>query len=350
MNWDFELGTTWPIFLCALVTVCCFIYLWELTRSYTKGRRSYGILIADLDGIEEGFANKSDSSAETEAKTTGLDQRIDDACYDAFYAKVYDQLVQPIARAPMETKVALEWMASEEGGKRSPENLRVADIGCGTGLHAELFAQESVRSVVGFDKSPAMFAEAKARHEKMKTSDSKHVIKNTNTDVTFLVGDATVATMASAAQFDLITMYYFTVYMIPERTQMLRNIFLWLDTGGMFMVHIVNKHKLDPILEAASPWVGFSAQKYADERITKSQVFFDKFDYEGSFDLHGSRATYEEVFKFKNGKIRRHEQRLWMPDISAIVSEIENIGFRLKHHVDLTPIGYEYQYLFIFAK
>ena len=316
---DMDLGTSWPLLLSAVIIICCFIYIWELTRSYYLQRSRFG----DKGGIES-FTGSSGS---------GVDQRIDDMCYDEFYAKVYDQLVQPIARAPMETKVILDWL---ENDGRAPSTIRVADLGCGTGLHVELFSRQGVHSIKGFDKSPAMIAEAKRRF--------------TDHANDFIVGDVTVPTMAAAGQFDLITMYYFTLYLIPERTQMLKNIYLWLDLGGVFAVHIVNKHKLDPVLESASPFVGFSVQRYADERITKSEVVFDEFQYQGNFDLHGSRATYEEIFKFTDGTSRRHEHRLWIPDINVIVTEIEAIGFKLKHHVDLTAIGYEYMYIFFFSK
>jgi len=291
------------------------IYVWELGKSYSR-RESL-----NLEGIE-GFASGGKN---------GVDQRLDERCYDKFYAKVYDPLVQPLARAPLETKVPLEWF-QEKG--RMPEDIRVADIGCGTGNHVELFARLGVRSVVGFDRSSDMIEEAKRRYPERE----------------YIVGDATVATMATADQFDLVTMYYFTVYLVPERTQMLKNIFLWLAPGGLFVCHIVNKLKFDPILEAASPFVGFSVQKYADERVTKSAVTFDEFEYTGDFQLHGSRAMYEETFRFKDGSVRRHEQRVWMPNIDAIVAEIAGVGFKYAHHVDLTPIGYEYNYLFFFEK
>jgi SAM-dependent methyltransferase len=317
MGFDIDLGASWSLLIAMLITICCGIYLWELSKSY--GRRP----TLDLEGVDfvEGFASGS----------KGVDQRLDDRCYDAFYAKVYDPLVQPIARAPLETKVPLEWF--QEKGRPASE-IRVADIGCGTGLQVEMFARQGVRSVVGYDKSEAMIAEGRRRFP----------------DREFVVGDATVATMAAADQFDLITMFYFTIYMVPDRTQMLKNIFLWLAPGGVFVCHIVNKLKFDPILESASPFVGFSVQKYADERVTKSSVTFDEFEYMGDFQLHGSRAMYEETFKFKDGSIRRHEQRVWMPNIDSLVKEITDVGFKIAHHVDLTAIGYEYNYLFFFEK
>jgi SAM-dependent methyltransferase len=266
--------------------------------------------------LEEGFANPSTLS--------------NDTCYDEFYAKVYDPMVQPTARAAIEVKTPIEQL--EKMGKPR-KDIRVADIGCGTGVHVEFFANEGIHSVVGYDKSPAMIAECKRRFER-----------------DFKVGDVTDSNMAAADQFDLITMYYFTLYLIEERNKALRNIYLWLAPGGVFCVHIVNKLKFDPILEAASPFVGFSVQKYSDKRVTKSNITFEEFDYTGDFQLNGSRAIYEEIFKFKNGNVRRHEQQVWMPNIEPMVEEIESVGFKLLDHIDMTPIGYEYQYLFMFAK
>jgi SAM-dependent methyltransferase len=311
---DTEIGRMVPLVITGVILVLCAFYLLELTRSYKKRQQT------NLEGIEP-FANPG----------AALENRVDVDCYDQFYAKVYDQLVQPAARAAMEVQVPIEWL--EKQG-RVKGDLRVADIGCGTGLHVELFARTGVRSVVGYDRSPDMIAEAKRKYPEQE----------------FRIGDATVATMAAADQFDLVSLYYFTVYLVPERTAMLKNIFLWLAPGGTLVCHIVNKLKFDPVLEAASPFVGFSVQKYADDRITKSEVAFDEFDYVGDFQLHGSRGVYDEVFAFKDGRKRHHEQRVWMPNIDVMVGEIEAIGFKYRHHVDLTAIGYEYNYLFIFQK
>ena len=323
MDIDMELGTLWPLVVTVLVSILCILFLWARAVAYRKKRS----LRAELAGIE-GFANPNPSPG---SGSTGVDQRMDDSCYDAFYARVYDHLVQPIARAPLETQVSLEVLTKT--GKPVGD-IRVADIGSGTGLHVELFAKQGVRSVIGYDKSTEMITESKRRFPERD----------------FIVGDATVATMATADQFDLVTLNYFTVYMVPDRTQMLKNIFLWLAPGGALVCHIVNKLKFDPVLESASPFVGFSVQKYADNRVTKSQVFFEEFEYEGDFQLHGSRGSYVEEFQFKDGRSRRHEQRVWMPNIDVLVAEIGAVGFKYETHVDLTPIGYEYQYLFVFRK
>jgi SAM-dependent methyltransferase len=318
-----ELGDVWPLTLALLVVVICVFYVWEVIRSYQRRSR----LEIDLTGIEA-FTNPTGVGASGEAVMETFE---DYRCYDKFYAKVYDTLVQPEARAGMEVKLPLEWFR-EKG--REVGTLRVADVGCGTGLQVELFAREGVRSVLGLDKSPEMIAEARRRYPERE----------------FVVADAAVATALTADSVDLATMYYFTVYTDPSRAEILRNLYLWLAPGGLFVCHIVNKLKFDPVLESASPFMGFSIQKYADERLTKSDVTFEEFEYTGDFQLHGSRGVYEEVFRFKDGRVRRHEQRVWMPNIDVLVKEITDVGFKLDHHADLTAIGYEYQYLFFFTK
>lgn len=306
---------TWPLVLAIVICVMCVAYLWGLVGRYGRRRMAGG-----LEGVEA-FTDGAGA----------IEQRLDDRCYDAFYSKVYDSLVQPAARAGMEIRLPIEWL--EKQG-RAVGDIRVADVGCGTGLQVELFAQAGVGSVVGYDRSEAMVAEARRRWPERE----------------FVLGDATVATMMAAESVDLLTLFYFTIYMVPDRTAMLKNFFLWLAPGGLFVCHVVNKLKFDPVLESASPFVGFSIQKYADERITQSNVTFDEFDYLGDFQLHGSRGVYEETFRFRDGRVRRHEQRVWMPNIEPLVKEITDVGFKLVHHVDLTPIGYEYQYLFFFSR
>jgi hypothetical protein len=130
----------------------------------------------------------------------------------------------------------------------------------------------------------------------------------------------------------------------------LKNIFSWLQPGGCLVLHLVNREKFDPILESASPFVAFSVQKYAKERITRSKVAFDKFEYEANFELEGPRAEFVETFRFHDGKQRKQIHKLNMPTMAEIVSEVESCGFKYKEYIDLTGIGYEYQYLFCFVR
>ena len=65
---------------------------------------------------------------------------------------------------------------------------------------------------------------------------------------------------------------YFVIYYMRDIEAFFRNMFVWVRPGGMMAIEVVNKYKFDPMLESASPFVAFSMQKYAKERIRKSEV------------------------------------------------------------------------------
>ena len=254
-----------------------------------------------------------------------------DTLYDRFYAKIYDQLVQGDVRCRAEMIFTLGWIK-----KYWPENrtIELLDIGCGTGAHVAEFMKEKIGSAEGIDRSAAMIERARKLYPQMN----------------YKIGDVEVPTTYAAGQFSLITMYYFTIYYIHHKEQILRNIFNWLKPGGGFVVHIVNREKFDPILESASPFIAFSVQKYSKERVTKSSVTFDKFKYTAEFNIEDKHAEFNETFKFKDGHVRKNQHKLLMPTMEEVVREIEEAGFTYKEFIDLTPIGYEYQYLFCFVR
>jgi SAM-dependent methyltransferase len=279
----------------------------------------------ELDDIES-FANPDDSP-EADVIILG-----NETLYDTFYSKIYDTIVDGAVRQKQEVGLTLVWA---KGYRPEIDTIEVLDIGCGTGGDVEEFRKEGVGKVVGMDASDAMIEVARKKHPK-----NDYRIKEAENIGSFAAGE-----------FNLITMYYFTYYYLRDRDQVFRNIFGWLQPGGCFVIHLVNREKFDPILEAASPFVAFSVQKYAKERITRSKVTFDKFEYEADFNLDDNRAEFREEFRFKDSKkLRRQIHHLRMPKMDEIVAEIEACGFTYKQFIDLTPIGYEYQYLFTFVR
>jgi len=278
----------------------------------------------DDDDTREGFSGSQEDAA-------SIQEFDNSTLYDKFYSKIYDQIVQGDIRVKSEVIFTLSWFK-----KYHPENnkMEILDIGCGTGHHVDEFKKEKVRRVVGVDISEAMIARAKKLYPGNE----------------FKVDDVEQPRIFAAGEFNLITMYYFTIYYLPHKEQILKNLFTWLQPGGALVVHFVNRDKFDPILESASPFTAFSVQKYSKERVTKSKVVFDKFEYSAEFSNNGSNSEFLEVFKFKDGKIRRNKHTLYMPVMEKLTKEIEAAGFTYKEFVDLTPIGYEYQYLFCFLR
>jgi SAM-dependent methyltransferase len=278
----------------------------------------------------EGFSS-DDSSGDSTIDAITTEDLTNDTLYDKFYSKIYDKIVAGDVRCKTETIFTLNWI--KKYWKES-KTLEILDVGCGTGTHVAEFTKDGVAKVVGVDSSLAMVERARILHP-------NHDYKHDNVEKPRLF---------SAGEFNLVTMYYFTIYYIHHKDQILKNIFHWLKPGGGFVVHIVNRDKFDPILESASPFTAFSLQKYSKERVMKSKVAFDKFDYEAEFTINEADAEFHETFKFKDGRKRKHVHSLHMPKIDKLVQEIESAGFTFKEFIDLTPIGYEYQYLFCFLR
>jgi ubiquinone/menaquinone biosynthesis C-methylase UbiE len=314
----------WDIIQVALIIIVGWFVAHYVYRRYT----SPAILSLEVDEAErEGFANPDDEGG------TGKDVVVlsNNHLFDAFYAKVYDKVVDGQVREQTEVAMTLGWAKTF---RPEASMLQVLDVGSGTGGIVDKMRKEGVAKVVGMDSSDAMVAHSRKTYPK---SD-------------YRVGDVEQIGLFAAGEFNLVTMFYFTIYYLRDRSAAFKNLYQWLQPGGCLVIHGVNREKFDPILEAASPFVAFSVQKYSKERVTKSQVIFDKFTYSADFEHEGGNAEFREEFKFKDGKVRRQVHTMRMPTMEELVAEAEQSGFIFKQFLDLTGIGYEYQYLFCFVR
>ncbi len=317
MSWALD---TLQIFLVVILAILVTNYLFLRWTLHHKRVSTLG------DADMEGFANPEKDGADANTVVIGTELLFDD-----FYAKIYDQIVAGAERQEAEVALTMGWVKTQQ-----PEvsHIQVLDVGCGTGGQVAAFKKLGVGKVVGIDKSEAMIARGRSLHK----------------DLDLRVGDVDSIAVAAAGEYTLATMFYFTYYYLQDRINAIRNIYQWLQPGGCLVIHLVNREKFDPILESASPFLAFSVQKYSKERVTHSKVSFDKFDYEANFDLDGSRATFMETFSFADGRKRRQVHTLKMPTMAQIVGEVESVGFKYKQYIDMTSIGYEYQYLFCFIR
>jgi hypothetical protein len=96
-----------------------------------------------------------------------------------------------------------------------------------------------------------------------------------------------------------------------------------------------------------------SPQRYAKERITSTKVKFTDFSYSADFKFdNGNNKAYftEKIKNDGDGKVRKNEHILYMPDVQEIVDEAQASGFIVEGKIDLLQCQYEYQYLYIFVK
>lgn len=279
--------------------------------------------------IAPGMAPQREGFTDSQKGETFL---TNDTLYDKFYASVYDQLTQQQTRTAAKVALVLqEW----EKKAWKPSQMEVLDAGCGTGVASAAFANMKVKNVLAFDKSEAMIDKAKFGNQK-------------NPTVSYRVADLNNPSALSGGEVTHAVCFYFTLYYLPDKDAFFRNMFLWVKPGGELVVEVVNKYKFDPLLESASPLIGFSLQKYAKKRMTESKVVFDKFEYTGRFDLYDPQAEFTETFRFKDGQIRRQKHKLTMPTMEEVVKMGQAAGWTYVKYVDLLVTGFEYSYLLFF--
>ena len=337
------------IIYAAIIILACLLTLFKFDTWETLGfacfiliSMSY-IFILTLDKltvyncgtITEGFVSES---AATVSKYEWLSN---DDLFDDFYAGVFTKLTQNEKLIQAETAVCLE-----EFTKNTPKDqLIVLDAGCGIGIGTVAMAKQGAGMTVGIDKSKAMILYAKGTtvpHSTLNDSQKQ--------DIEFRTFDLIGPSAAAAAEFTNAMLLYFTIYYFKDLDNLFRNLALWVKPGGSLAIEVVNKYKFEPILDSSNPWVGFSPQKYSKERLTKSKVVFDKFEYTAEFELEDPKAEFRETFRFKDGSVRRQKHTLNMLSIPEIIKIARNSGFTYTKYVDLMPFSFSYGYLLFFSR
>jgi SAM-dependent methyltransferase len=295
--------------------------------------------------VKEGFTNDKDKDndkgkTDNESLKSRYEWLTDDDIYDDFYVSIFNKLTMQHELMQGEVEVIMdEWTKAMK-----PSQMTILDVGSGTGVATVGFAKKDVNAVVGIDKSPAMIRYAK--NKTLSTSTLTHKQKEL---VEFRQMDLLGPGSASGAEFTHAFISYFTIYYFKDLDAIFRNLHLWVRPGGSLAIEVVNKHRFEPVLDSANPWFGTTPQKHAKERITKSNVVFDKFEYESNFDLEDPKAEFREVFRFKDGSVRRQKHTLWMPSIKDIIHRASLAGWTYTKYIDLLPIGFPYGYLIIFS-
>ena len=220
--------------------------------------------------------------------------------YDDFYADIYDYLVFNNLKDDYEVGYIMNSASPSSQSK-------ILDIGCGTGHHVASLGSKGL-DVLGIDISPSIIKKAKENFP----------------DYNFNVGDALDGNTFEPDSFTHILCMYFTIYYFKDKTQFFNNCFKWLMPGGYLIVHLVDRELFDPILPPGNPLLYVSPQKYAKERITSTKVKFTDFSYSADFKLDDKNDKALFVEKFENdsdGKVRKNEHEMYMPDIQQIVDE-----------------------------
>jgi SAM-dependent methyltransferase len=249
--------------------------------------------------------------------------------YDAFYADIYDYLVFNNLKDDYEIGYIVKTTAPNSQSK-------ILDIGCGTGHHVGTLNSKGF-DTLGIDISPSMVQKAKENFPEYK----------------FEISDATNGGAFNPSSFTHILCMYFTIYYFKDKAQFFHNCFQWLMPGGYLIIHLVDRDLFDPILPPGNPLLYVSPQKYAKKRITSTKVKFTDFSYSADFQLDTNNDKAMFIEKFKNdsdGKVRKNEHIMYMPELQQIIDEAQSCGFIIESKADLLQCQYEYQYLYVLTK
>lgn len=316
---------TWQTVLLAIF--CAIIAVYVFLLGVDK------LTTTDITTVGEGFVTQSQ-----ESKYEWLQN---DELFDDFYASVFVKLTQIETLIQAEAAICMQ----EFTAGSAKENVRLLDAGCGVGIATCAFKKLGVGSAVGIDKSRAMIQYARST-----TLPNTTLTDSEKQDVEFRNMDLMGPTSANAAEFTDACILYFTVYYFRDLDTLFRNLALWVRPGGNLVIEVVNKYKFEPVLNPSNPWVGISPQKYAKERLHKSNVVFDKFEYEGIFELEDPKAEFRETFRYKDGSVRRQKHTLYMKSIPEMVKIAGECGWLYTKYVDLMPLSFQYGYLLFFKR
>tara|TARA_B100001093_G_scaffold428841_1_gene423810 strand:+ start:544 stop:1530 length:987 start_codon:yes stop_codon:yes gene_type:complete len=253
-----------------------------------------------------------------------------DELYDEFYVDYYDDLSRDI------NKLKFEFNEICHTTKPDKKNSNILDIGCGTGNLVKKFVKKGYK-IKGVDKSKAMIEKASEKHP----------------ECNFMEANALDSLSHPPNSFTHILCTYFTIYYIEDKMTFFKNCYDWLKQRGTLTLHLVNRDKFNPIVNAADVLIGVSPQKYAQKRITNSLVKFKNFQYKADFKLqkHKNQAIFDETFKDDaSGNVRQNKHTLFMDTQKNILGLAKSVGFILKGKVNMDACKYDYQYLYVLEK
>lgn len=271
--------------------------------------------------------NRKEVEAFTQSKKFVM--KNNNTLYDDFYCSIYDDLFY-------DDKKYAHQVTNIERIAKINKNSNILDIGCGTGHFVSHYKQDG-KKIQGLDKSKSMIKYAKKYYS----------------DCNFKHGDVLKSMTYEPNTFTHALAFFYTLYYIEDKHLFFKNVYDWLKPGGILVIHLVNRDKFDPIVNAADPLLMVSAQKYAPKRITSSAVKFKDFVYKANFQYEkgNDKASFTETFTDdKTQHVRQNEHTLYMEKQKDILSKAKKIGFILEGKIEMTEVQYEHQYLYFLKK
>ena len=248
--------------------------------------------------------------------------------FDGFYANYYDNLVFSYSKNVFEIGEIINI-------SNLSEHSKVLDIGAGTGHHVALLAEKNI-PVIGLDNSQSMVDYA----------------KKTYPFLNFKVGDALNTNLYYQNSFTHILCLYFTLYYMNDKKTFFNNCMKWLVPGGYLIVHLVDRENFNPLFYTGPPDLTKKGV-ITENNKTKTIIKQRDYTYTSSFlqdDNQPDIYIIKEKFTDENNNTRENQHTLYMNTQKHILGLAKQTGFILLGKIDMSPIQYDYQYLYILQK
>ena len=261
----------------------------------------------------------------------GLDQkkkfelRTNKDIYDGFYCDIYDKLMYDKNKIDYEIE---ELVRVTKIDKKSA----IIDVGSGNGHHVGALYNAGLNAV-GIDLSKSMVEISKKKYP----------------NCYFKTGDIMKSFDGHKKLYSHILCMYFTIYYIEDKTAFFKKCYKLLKSGGYLVLHLVNRDTFDPMISLSNPLLIVSPQSVAKKRITTSAVKFEGFQYKSEFKLDNKKnlGFFEEKMIDGKKKVRKNIHTFFMEKQKDIIQKALKQGFLLDGKIDMTPVQYENQYLYI---
>ena len=249
--------------------------------------------------------------------------------YDDFYGEIYDQLMLPKQRVAFESDKLIQTM------QPSKKTSILLDVGSGTGEFVNHLTDLGYRAY-GVDKSKAMIDIAKNKYENIEI---KHA-------------DVIDPMTYDMSLFTHIFCLDFTVYEIENKSRFFYNCHGWLQNGGYFILHLVDKDRFQSIIPGA---FADSTIPKLTERIRNTEINFPDFTYKSEYLEEEGKCTtcHRETFVDKHThNVRQNEKSLYMEPIEDTIQKVISAGFNAKGFFTLEdgPSRDKHQKIYIFEK
>lgn len=191
--------------------------------------------------------------------------------YDKEYVEIYDTITYDYYRIQKDIQTIVPTIS---------KHSYILDIGSGTGHHVDELNKKGINTI-GIDQSTAMVHYSK---------------KNKNR---YIEGNALDMSSFHDESFTHITCFYYTLYYIKNKDQLIYNVYKWLTPGGLFILHVTKKNT------------------YGSNKIVN-----DKYIYKRNIK---ENKVYETITR--GNKVRRNEHSFYMETIPFIVQIAQKQGF-----------------------